>query len=155
MAKHLANSEEARLIIFDDAAIRRNVNLAITKCVERIYGFVRRNTWSKMHLYLYFGRRVIVYAFGFYLTLIHGLKNRVDKRCGVLAERYLADNKCLVVQFLNLGAHLDRTAPLTVVISTGIDRSARGEVGIEPERFAFKIVYGRLAQLAHVMRKDF
>ena len=155
MAKHLANSEEAWLIIFDDAAIRRNINLAIAKCVERIYGFVRRNTWSEMHLYLYFGRRVIVYALGFYLPLIPGFENRVDKRGGVLAERYLTNDERFVVQLLNLGAHLDRTTPLTVVISTGIDRSARGEVGIELERFAFKIVYGRLAQLAHVVGKDF
>ena len=130
MAQHLAYGEETRLIVFDNTAVGRNVNLAVAKCVECINGLVRRNARGEVHLYLYFGRRIVVYALGLYLSLLHRFKNRVDKRGGVLAERYLADNKCLAVQFLNLGAHLDRTAPLSVVISAGINRTARGEVGI-------------------------
>ena len=155
IAQHVGNREEAGLVVLDDTAVGRNVNLAVAKCVECINGFVRRNARGEVHLYLHFGCRIVVYAFSLYLPLVHRFKNRFDKRGGVLAERYLADNKCLVVQFLNLGAHLDRTAPLSVVISAGINRTARGEVGIQPKRFAFKIMYGRLAQLAHVVRKDF
>ena len=130
MAQHLAYGEETRLVVFDNAAVGRNVNLAVAKCVECINGFVRRNARGEVHLYLYLGRRIVVYALGLYLSLLLRFKNRVDKRGGVLAERYLADNKCLAVQFLNLGAHLDRAAPLSVVISAGINRTARGKVGI-------------------------
>ena len=43
MAQHVAHGEEARLVVFDDTAVGREVYLAVGEGVERVDSLVARN----------------------------------------------------------------------------------------------------------------
>ena len=106
MAKHIANSQELRLVVFDDTAVRRNVNLAIRESIESVERLVRRYSRSEMHLNLNLSRRHVVNLLYLYLSLFNSLQYRLFQGIGSLAERQVADNESLVVQFLYLCSHL-------------------------------------------------
>ena len=94
---------------------------------------------------------VVFHLLGLDLPFVDGFQDGVDERGGVLRERYLADDERLVVKFLDLGAHLQHAATLTVVVFAHIDAAASGEVGIQVELFLPQITDGGLAQLHEVM----
>ena len=153
MAQHVADGEEAGLVVFYNAAVRRYVDFAIAECVKRIYCLVRRDARCKVHLYLNFGRRIVVYLACLYLSLVYGFQNRVDKRRSCLAERYLLNHERLVVELLDLGSYFQCSASLSVVVFAYIDAASRGKVGINTEVFTFQIADGRIADIVQVVRK--
>ena len=136
MAKHIANCQELRFVVFYHAAVWRNVNLAIRESIESVESLVRRYSRSEMHLNLNLSRRHVVNLLNLYLSLFNSLQYRLFQCVGSFAERQVADNESLVVQLLNLCSHLQHTATLTVVVSTDVDRTASREVWIERKRFA-------------------
>ena len=107
-----------------------------------------------MHLYLDVGGRQVFHLAGLDLAFLYSLDDGVLQRFGGLGERYLADDECLLVYLLNLGAHLHGTSPLAVVVLADVDASAGGEVGIELEGLVVEISDGCVADLAEVMWQD-
>ena len=137
MAKHIANCQELRFVVFYDTAVWRNVNLAIRESIESVESLVRRYSRSEMHLNLNLSRRHVVNLLNLYLSLFNSLQYRLFQGVGSLAERQVADNESLVVELLYLCSHLQHTTTLTVVVSTNVDRTASREVWIESKWFAF------------------
>ena len=84
MAQHVADSEEARLVVFDHTAVGRYVYLAVRECVESVNGLVRGYARSEMHLDFHFCSRVVVHLLCLYLSLVDGFQYGVDKRGGGL-----------------------------------------------------------------------
>lgn len=71
-----------------------------------------------------------------------------------LGERNLTDDEGFVVEFLYLGAHLQRSSALSVVISRHVDAAARGEIGVEMELLATQIADGCLTNFIDIMGQD-
>ena len=155
VAQHVAHGEELGLIVLYDAAVRRDVHLAVGEGIERIERLVRRDARCEVHLYLHLRRRVVVNLPRLYLALLYGLEYGVDECGSGLAIRYFAYDERLVVEFLYLCPHLQHSAALPVVVSAHVDASARREVGEELEWPAVQIGHGSVAQLAEVVRKYF
>ena len=151
MAQHIAHGEEARLVVLDDTAVGRDVDLAVAEGIECVHGLVGRGSGSQMDEDFHVGRGNVLYLSGLYLSLLHRLGDGVDEASGGLAERNLGDDKRLVVEFVYLGTHLQHASTLSVVILAHIDGSTRREVGIDGERLALEIVYGSIAKLIKVV----
>ena len=154
VAQHVAHGEELRLVVGDDAAVGRDVDLAVGEGVEGVKGLVGRDAGSEMHLYLHLGGGVVVHLARLDLAFLYGLEDGLDERGGGLAVWYLADDEGLVVELLYLRPHLEHSAALAVVIAADVDAASRGEVGIELEGLAVEIGYGGVAELAEVVGKD-
>ena len=151
VAQHVADGEEARFVVLDDTAVGRDVYLAVGECVQRVDSLVARNARSKMHLYLNFGCRVVIYLLCLDLSLVNSLEYRVDERCGSLRVGYLAYDDGLLVELLYLGAHLNHASTLAVVVFCHVNRSACWEVGIKLEFLATQVVNGSIAYLYEVV----
>ena len=151
MAKHIANGKETGLVVLYDAAVGRQAYLAIGEGVERVYCLVARHTRCQMHLNLHLCGGQVFHLARLYLASLDGFHYRVLQCLGCLGERYLADDERLLVEFLYLGAHLDRASALAVVIFRHVYASACWEVGIEHEVLSAKITYRGVAQFVEVM----
>ena len=154
MAQHIAHGEELRLLVLNDAAVGREIDLAVAEGIEGIDGLVGRYARCEVHLYFDIGSGVVVHLLGFDLSFFNGLQDGIDERRGSLREWYLANDKCLLVEFLNLCTHLQNAAALAVVVFRHVDASARGEVGIQLERLATQIADGGVAEFVEVMRQN-
>ena len=154
MFKDIADSEELRFVVLDDAAVWRDVYLAVREGEERVESLVGRSSWCQLHLYLDVCRRVVVNVTCLDLSFVDSLEDGLDECCGGLAERYLADDESLGIDLLYLCAHLEYSATLSVVVARNIYAAACGEVGIEHERTSVEVIYGSVANLAEVMRKN-
>ena len=104
-----------------------------------------------MHLNFHLRSRVVVHFLGLNLTFIYRSQYRVDEGGGGFAKRNLLDNQRLVVQFLNLGPHFQRSAPLSVIVFLHVNAATRGEVWIQLELFASEIMNRSLANLIQVV----
>ena len=104
-----------------------------------------------MHLNFHLRSRVVVHFLGLNLTFIYRSQYRVDEGGGGFAKRNFLDNQRLVVQFLNLGPHFQRSAPLSVVVFLHVNAATCGKVGIQLELFTSEIMYRRLANLIQVV----
>ena len=153
-AEHIADTEEAGFLVVDDAAVGRDGDLAIRECVKRIDGLVAARARREMDNDFHVGRCHILHFANLYFTLLAGADDAVNEGHDVLAEGNFGDDQRLVVQFLNLRTHLDRTAAHTVVVFRHIDGAARLEIGIEAEVLALQIGNGGLAEFAKVVGKN-
>ena len=104
-----------------------------------------------MHKNLNICRSNIVYLACLNLTLFYRFGDRIDEAACSLTEWYLADNECLVVEFVYLGSYLQCTTSLSIIVFTYIDGTACREVGIELEWLALEIVDGSIANLIEIM----
>ncbi len=95
-----------------------------------------------MHKNLNICRSNVIYLACFYFTLFYRFGDRIDEAACSLAEWYLADNECLVVELVYLGSYLQCTTSLSIIVFTYIDGTACREVGIELEWLALEIVDG-------------
>ena len=150
-AQHVAHGEEARLVVDNNAAVRRDVYLAVAEGIKGIKGLVGRHSRGQVDEYLGFGGGVVFHLLGLYLAFLDSFEYRVDKRCGGLGVGNLADNERLVVCFLYF--RLERSAALAVVVFQHVNAAAGGEVGVEREIFAAQITDCSVAKLVEVMWK--
>ena len=150
----IADGEELRFVVLNDATVRRNVYLAVGESIEGVKSFVGRRSRCQLHLYFHVSRRVVVNVTSLYLAFVDGFKYCLYERCGGLAKRYLADYESLGIDLLYLCAHLEDTATLSVVVARNVYAAAGGEVGIEHEGTSVEVIYGSVANLAEVMRKN-
>ena len=151
MAQHVAHGEEARLVILDDAAVGRDINLAVGEGIEGIDGLVGRCAGCELYLNLHVTGRHVDDAAGLDLPFFDGLGDGVLQGSGRFGEGHLADDECLVVELVDLGTDAHHAAALPVVVFAHVDGAAGGEVGVEMEFLAFEVVDGGVAELVEVM----
>lgn len=82
-----------------------------------------------MHKNLNICRSNIIYLACLDFPLFYRFGDRVDEAACSLAEWYLADNKCLVVEFVNLGSYFQCTTSLAIIVFAYIDGTAVGKSG--------------------------
>ena len=80
MDKHIAHRQELWLVIFDDTAVGRDVNLTIREGIQGIDGLVAADTRSQMYQYLHFCRCQVVHTTCLDLTLLNGFGDAFAKR---------------------------------------------------------------------------
>ena len=151
VAQHVAHGEEARLVVFDDTAVGRDVYLAVGEGVERVDSLVGRHARRQVNLNLHLGSRVVVHLLSLYLAFLDSTQNGVDERRRSLRERNLANDDSLRVELLYLCAHLHGASALSVVVLRNVYRTARREVGVEVELLAAQICDGSVADLHEVV----
>ena len=137
VAEHIADGEELRLVVLDDAAVGRDVDFAITEGIEGIHRLVGGSAWSEVYENLHVGGGDILYLASLDLAFLHRLGDALDEASRGLAEWYLGDDERLVVELVYLGTNLQNTATLTIVVLAHIDGTASREVGIDGERLSF------------------
>ncbi len=153
MAQHIAHGEEARLVVLDDAAVGRDVDLAVREGIEGVDGLVRRRARCKLYLYLHVACRHVDDTSCFDLPFLDGFGDGVLQGSGGFGVGHLADDERLVVEFVDFGSYAHHAAALSVVVFAHVDGTAGGEVGIEMKLLAFEVVDGSVANLVEVMRQ--
>ena len=107
-----------------------------------------------MNLDFHLCRSQVIYAFSFDFTLFDSLGDTLDQCANGFGERQLANDECLLVKFLNLGAHFQHTAALAIIIFRYIDASTCLEVGEEMKFLFMQIADGSITNFAEVMRQN-
>ena len=151
MAQHVAHSEEAWLVVLDDTAVGRDVDLTVSESIEGVDGLVRRCARGELHLNLHVAGRHVDDAAGLDLTFLNGFGDGVLQGGSRLGVGYLTDDERLVVEFVDLGSDAHHAATLSVVVFAYVDGTAGGEVGIEMKLLTFEVVDGSIADLVEVM----
>ena len=106
MAQHVADGEKLRFVVLYHTAVGRDIHLTVGEGIEGIESLVGRHSRGEVYLYLDLCSSVVIYLTCLYLTFLDGLEDRVDESGGGLAERNLAYDEGLVVEFLYLSPHL-------------------------------------------------
>ena len=103
VSENLVHRKELRLVVHDDAGVRRDRNLAVCKRIKRIYGLVRRHIVRKMDHDLCLVSCKVINLLDLDLALFLCLEDRINDDMGCLAKWYLVDRQCILVYLLNLG----------------------------------------------------
>ena len=153
-AEDLLHAEEVRLVLPDDACVRRDRHLAVREGIERIDGLVRRFVGGHLDHDLHLVGRIVVHLADLDLSLVVGLDDRLLDRLGGRRIGDLRDGEGPLVDLRDLRTHLDRTAPQTVVVAAYVGHAARREVGVKLEITSLEVRDGRVDQLVEVVRQD-
>ena len=151
VAQHVADGEEARFVVLDDAAVGRDIDLAVREGIEGVDGLVGRGARGELYLNLHVTGCHVDDAAGLDLAFLDGFGDGVLQSGGCFGERHFADDKRLVVELVDLGTDTHHAAALPVVVFAHVDGTAGGEVGIEMELLALEVVDGGVAELVEVM----
>ena len=154
MFQHLADRHEMGLVVHDDAAVRRDADLAVGEGIERVDRLVGRDARRQMHQDFDVARRVVVDLLYLDFAFVVGFQYRVNQRRGGFPVGNLADDERFVVLLGDFGTHFHRAAPLAVVVFRDVDVSARLEIGIEREIFPFEIGDGGVEQFVEVVGQN-
>ena len=155
VAQHVADGEELRLVVTNDAAVGRDIDFAVGEGIERINGLVAADARRQMHLNLHLGRCQVCHVTRFNLALLNGLGDALAECGNSFRVRQLTDDERLRIELLNLGTHLQHAAALSVVVLADVDAAARLEVRIEVELLTVQVADGSVANLTEVMGQDF
>ena len=129
MAQQIAHGEELRLVVHDDAAVGRDVYLAVGEGIEGIDGLVAAHARCQMELYLYVAGCQVVNAAHLYLSFRDGFEDGLLETVGSLAVGHFPDDERLGIKFLNARPDLYLSASLSVVVSAYIDGAPVGKSG--------------------------
>ena len=113
VSEHVIHIEELRLLVHDDAGIRRNRNLAVREGIERIDGLVRRHVVREMNQDFHLVRGQVVNFLYLDLALVLCLEDGIDDNMGCFTIRYLADSQCVFVYFVYLRPDFHNSSPLS------------------------------------------
>ena len=154
IAQDFIYPEELRLLVDDDACIRRYGNLAIRECVESVNRFVRRDVVREMNQYLRLLGGEVLNLANLYLTLVLRLENRVDQEVGRLSVGDFCDGDGVLVDFLDFGTHLYHSAAPSVVVTRTVRVAAGREVRENLERLVLQYGYRSVNQLVEIVREN-
>ena len=154
-AQNLVHAHEVRLVVHDDARIRRYGDFAVGEGVQRVDRPVRRLVVADVDDDLDLIRSVVVDFLDLDFTLVVGFDDRFLDRLGRRAVGYLGDRERPLVDLVDPRADLDRPAAQSVVVPRHVAQPARREIGIELERLAAQIGDRRVDQLVEIVRQDF
>ena len=77
VSQYVADGEELRFVVLDDAAVGRDVDFAVGEGIKGIDGLVAGNTGSQMYLYLDAGSSKVLYLSGLDFTFLNSLYDGV------------------------------------------------------------------------------
>ena len=154
MAQHIADGKELRLVVLDDAAVRYDVYLTVGEGVESVDSLVGTHAGCQMKLYLHLACRHVLHLAYLQLAFLHRLRDTLLQGAGCLGERYLADDKCLIVELFYFCTYLQRASSLPVIIFRHVDTAAGREVRVEMELLTLEVLYCRVANLIDIVWKD-
>src|SRR5690606_11147196 len=80
--------------------------------------------------------------------------NRFDSRSSCGSIGYFLDYQCFFIQYFNLCANTDPTAPLALVILGEVRNTSRGEVGVYFRILTLEDVDRGFDEFAEVVRHD-
>ena len=152
--EHVADGEELRFLVLDDAAVWRDVYLAVGEGIECVDGLVARYAGHEVDQYLHLCRCEVVDVSRLYLAFFNGFLDALYETFHGLREWQVANDERLLVNLLDLGTHLEHTAALAVVIFRHVDESSGLEVGVQVELLSVQIADGGVAELAEVVGQD-
>ena len=122
-----------RLLLPDDAGVRRDRHLAVGEGVKRVDGLVGRLVGRDLNDDLHLVGRIVVDLADLDLALFVGLDDRLLDRLGGRRIGDLGDGQRALVDLRNAGADLHGAAAQTVVVAAHVGHAARREVGPELE----------------------
>ena len=154
ITQQISHSQEYRLVVHDDASIRRLTYFTVCKGIECIDGFVRRYTRSQMNTYIGFGSRHIIYSFDLDLALFIGFQNGFDQGRRRLATGQFGNAESTIVQFANLSPALDLSSAPAVIVPAGIHHTTGREIGIKIERLSSQMCDTCHEQFTEIVRQD-
>ena len=153
--QYVAGSHELRLVVDDDARLRRKTDLAVGKSIHPVNRLVGRDTVGQIADYLHLGSRVVVHLLDADFLLLVGFENALYQHVGGDGIGYLGDDDGLALfVIVHLGADAQPSAQCRVVVFRHVNQPARGEVGVYLERLVLQHMDGSLHQLAEVIRQD-
>ena len=155
VAQDVVDAEELRLMIDNDAGIRRNGHLAVCTCVQSVYGLVWRDVIGQVDHDVGLVCRKVVNLLDLDLALFLSLDNGIDDDMGGLAERNFGNCQCILVNFLDLRTNLYYTAPFALHIFAAVSISCSREVRIKFEILALKMSNGGVDEFIEIMRENF
>ena len=126
----MADGEEVRFLVVNDAAVGRDAHLAVRKRIKSIDCLIGRGARCQVDQNLDVGRRIVVYLAYFYLSFIDSFQDGVDDRSRGSAIRDFGDSQRLVVYFIDLRPYLDCSTAFAVVVFRYVNRTSGLEVGI-------------------------
>ena len=155
VAQDVGDGHKDRLLVDDDAGLRREAYLTAGESVEGVDGLVGRDTLRQQNSNLDLGGGAVLNLLDFYLAFLVSLLDAVLQVVGGDCIRQLGDDDGLaLIVVVHLGADAKASALSTVVIARHIYHAARREVRINLEGDILKYLYGRLKQFAEVVGQD-
>ena len=136
--QYVLDREELRLVLHDDAGVRRDVALAVRERVQSVDRLVRGHIVRKVDKNLDLFRGHILDLLDLDLAFVLGLQNRVDEDVGCLSVRDLGDGHRVLVDLLDFGADLHAATSGSVLVVTAVSRATGREVRVNREILALK-----------------
>ena len=120
VGQYVLDGEELWLVVHDDAGVRRDVALTVREGVQGVDGLVRGHVVREMdeNIDLLCGH--VLDFLDLDLAFVLGLKDRVDEDVGCLPVRNLRDGHRVLVDFLNLCAHLHAASAGSVLVVAAV-----------------------------------
>ncbi len=148
------DGQELRLVVHNDAGVRGDVALAVRERVEGIDRLVRGHIVRKMHKDLDLLGCHVLDLLDLYLAFVLGLEDRVDEYVGCLPVRNLCDGHRVLVDLLDLRAHLHAAATGSVLVVAAICGAAGREVRVDREVLALENLHRRVDEFVEVVGQD-
>ncbi len=136
--QNFLHREKMRLIVDDDAGVRRDGILAIRESIKRVHRHFRRNARGNFDGHFDVFRRVVGYAFDLDLAFVIGFQDAVDEGRRGCAIRNFANGEGRFVHNVDPGAHLHATAPLAALVVAYVDHTAGVEIRKDLDLFTFQ-----------------
>ena len=146
--------QELRLVVYDDAGVRRDVALAVGEGVQGVDGLVRRNVVGQVDEDLHLVRRHVLDLLDLDLPLVLRFQDGVDQHVRRLPVGHLGDCDRVLVDLLDAGADLYAPAPGSVLVGGAVGEAAGGEIRVDGEVFPTQDVDGGVEQFVEVVRED-
>ena len=155
MPQDVAGGHKHRLVVHDDAGLRREADLAVRKGIQSVDGLVGRHPVGQVAHDLHFGSRVVVDLLDGDAFLLVGLEDAFDEHPGGDAVRQLGDDyRLALVVVVHLGADAQAAAQCRIVVLRHIYQPACGEVGEYLKRFLFQYLDRSFEQFAEIIGQD-
>ena len=111
MPQDVAGSHEHRLVIDDDARLRRETDLAVGKGIQPVNRLVGRDTIGQIADYLHLGSRVVVHLLDADFLLLVGFENALYQHVGGDGIGHFGDDDGLALfVIVHLGADAQPSA---------------------------------------------
>ena len=134
MAQNFRCGHKDRLVVDNDARLRREADLAAREGIERIDHLVGRHALRQVDHYFDLGGRIVVHFLDLDFALLVGLQNAVNQYVGGDGVGQFGDDDALaLLVVVHLGADAQAAALSGVVVARHVDEAAGREVGINLE----------------------
>ena len=152
--EHVVYGQECRLVVHDYAGVGCDGGFTVGKCIECVYGLVRRHVGRQVDEDIHLVGGDVVYLLELDLALVLGIHNGLDKDAGGLSVRNFGYGDGTLVYLLDFRPDLYASASLALIVFRAVGIASRREVRIDFVRFFPKYLYGSVDEFVEVMRKN-